>query len=269
MSLYVYCLGDELSEPAFEGPAGVGGAQVRLLRLGRLSALVSEAGEQAFAVTDENVLAHSRVNAAALAGSTPLPFRFGTRATPERLAEFASANEAALFAALARVRGCVEMGVKLLESPRGEQRAEGGRRKAEGGAVEDGRAPEGAGLPPESSVGAAAGAAGGGRGTAFLLAKRREILGGEEARRRSEELAAWLAAGVSGLVRETAARPRPSGAIALSAAHLVERARVAEYRARLRALGAGRPPLRLLTSGPWPPYSFSDIRGATGDELRD
>lgn len=242
MSLYVYCLGDELSESAFEGLAGVDGAGVRLLGLGRLSAVVSEAREQAAAVTDENVLAHSRVNAAALAASTPLPFRFGTRATPGRLAEYVSANEAALVAALARVRGCVEMSVKLLDASRGEVKAEVGGREAEGATVE------------------------GGRGTAFLLSKRREILGGEDARRRAEELAAWLAAGVSGLARETAARVRPAGAIALSAAHLVERERVAEYRARLRSLGAERPALRLLTSGPWPPYSFGDIRGTMDAE---
>jgi hypothetical protein len=235
MSLYVYCVGDELPESAFEGLAGVDGSPVRLLRLGRLSAVVSEAGEQPAAVTDENVLAHSHVNAAALARSTPLPFRFGTRAAPERLAAYVSANEASLVAALARVRGCVEMSVKLLEKAQGESESEVGTRNSEVKTVE------------------------GGRGTAFLLAKRREILGGEAARRRAEELAAWLAAGVSGLARETAARVRPAGAIALSAAHLVERARVAEYRARLRSLGAGRRDLRLLTSGPWPPYSFGDV----------
>jgi hypothetical protein len=240
MSLYVYCVGEELPDAAFEGLAGVDGAPVRLLRLGRLSAVVSEAGAQAAPVTDENVLAHSRVNAAALARTTPLPFRFGTRAARERLTEYISANEASLVAALTRVRGCVEMSVKLLERPQGE--SEVGSRKSEVKTVA------------------------GGRGTAFLLAKQREILGGEDARRRAEELAAWLAAGVSGLARETAARVRPAGAIALSAAHLVERARVAEYRTRLRSLGVERRDLRLLTSGPWPPYSFSDIRGTMSAE---
>jgi hypothetical protein len=235
MSLYVYCIGEELPESAFEGLAGVDGAAVRVLRVGSLSAVVSEAGGRESAVTDENVLAHSRVTAAALARETPLPFRFGTRTTPERLAEYVSANEAALAASFARVRGCVEMSVKLLEGSQGEESKVGSQ---------------------ESEVEAF----GGGRGTAFLLAKRREILGGEEARRRALELAAWLAAGVGGLARETNVRARPAGAIALSAAHLVARARVAEYRARLRSLGAGRPALRLLTSGPWPPYSFSDLR---------
>ena len=117
MSLYVYCLGDELGGAAFEGLAGVGGARVRVLALGALAAVVSEAAGEAAVVNEENRLAHNRVNAAALAVTTPLPCRFGTRAAPERLAEYVSANEAALAAALARVRGCVEMSVKLLEKP--------------------------------------------------------------------------------------------------------------------------------------------------------
>ena len=237
MSLYVYCLGDELGGAAFEGLAGVGRARVRVLALGGLAAVVSEAGDDAPAVNEENLLAHNRVNAAALAVSTPLPCRFGTRAAAGRLAEYVSANGAALAAALARVRGRVEMSVKLM------WKKEVGSRKSE----------------VESEAGGVAEAPAG-AGTAFLLKKRREILGEEGARRRAEEVAAWLAAGVGELARETAERLSPSEPIFVRAAHLVERGRVEEYRARLRALAAGREDLRLLASGPWPPYSFSDIR---------
>jgi hypothetical protein len=252
MSLYVYCLGDELPEAAFEGLSGVGGARVRLLQLGRLAAVVSDAGEEPVAVTEENLSAHNRVNAAALAVSTPLPFRFGTRSAPERLAEYAASNEAALAEALARVRGCVEMGAKLME------KAEGRGQKAEDKDAGERPAAAGRGVPAETGEETAAAV---GRGTAFLLKKRREVLGEEEARLRAEELAAWLAAGVAGLARESAVRVSPSEAIVVRAAHLVERERVADYRACLRELGAGRTGLRLLASGPWPPYSFSDVRG--------
>src|SRR5215207_9832182 len=155
MSLYVYCLGDDLSGAAFEGLAGVGGASVRVLALGGLTAVVSEPRDEAVAASEENLLAHNRVNAAALAVTTPLPCRFGTRAAPERLAEYVSTNEAALSAALARVRGRVEMSAKLM----GKAKGEGQAAKVESGA--------------EGRVGAA------GAGTAFLLKKRREILGEE------------------------------------------------------------------------------------------
>src|SRR5215207_2566275 len=206
MSLYVYCLGDDLSGAAFEGLAGVGGASVRVLALGGLTAVVSEPRDEAVAASEENLLAHNRVNAAALAVTTPLPCRFGTRAAPERLAEYVSANASALASALARVRGCVEMSVKLMEKAEGTGRTAKAESEAEG-------------------VGGAAGA-----GTAFLLKKRREILGEEGARRRAEEAAAWLASGLGGLAREEAVRSSPSEAIIVRAAHLVERAHVTEYR---------------------------------------
>jgi hypothetical protein len=249
MSLYVYCLGDELRGAAFEGLAGVGRARVRVLALGGLAAVVSEAGDEAPAVNEENLLAHNRVNAAALAVSTPLPCRFGTRAAHERLEEYVSNNEAALAAALARVRGCVEMSAKVMA--KGE--AQGAEVSAEAGVAEV--FTHDALKEPTT-----------GRGTAFLLKKRREMLGEEGARRRAEGVAAWLASGVGELARETAERLSPSEAIFVRAAHLVERARAEEYRARLRALAAARKDLRLLTSGPWPPYSFGDIKGTMKDE---
>jgi hypothetical protein len=278
MSLYVYCLGDELAEATVEGLKGVGGKAVRLLGLGRLTAVVSETEDDPVAVTEENVRAHNRVNAAALAASTPLPFRFGTRAERERLTAYAASNEAALLAALGRVRGCVEMSVKLKwHEERTEDRARmsqvSGRRTGEGAQVteaggqavvnseEAGR--EGAGILSGASAGilseASEVAGGGGRGTAFLLAKRRAMSGEESLKRRAEEVAAWLAAGVSEFARESAARVSPADGIVVRAAHLVERRRVGEYRAHVRELSATRAGLHFLTSGPWPPYSFSDI----------
>jgi hypothetical protein len=258
MSLYVYCLGDELSRGSVEGLAGVDGAAVRLLSLGHLSALVSETEDEPLAVTDENVLAHNRVNLAALAVSTPLPFRFGTRAERERLVEYAAANEAALVASLARVRGCVEMSVKIRWD---KEKAEDSWRKADGerpmaeGSSQALSVSEAGGRGPD---GADVGTARTGRGTAFLLAKRRAVLGEDAQRRRAEEVAEWLAAGVSGLVRDGTARVNPSEAIVVRASHLVERVRVGEYRERVRELRGARAGLHFLTSGPWPPYSFSD-----------
>ena len=63
------------------------------------------------------------------------------------------------------------------------------------------------------------------------------------------------------VVRDSRVRVLPSRALLVRAAHLVERARLEEYRARVRALEAERVGgLSFLTSGAWPPYSFSEIR---------
>lgn len=234
MSLYVYCLSDELTGDALEGARGLGGEPVRLFARAGLAAVVSRFDEEPVPVTREHVLAHSRVNSQVLALTTPLPFRFGTLTTEERLAGYVEARAAALGEALRAVRGGVEMSVKLMwDAP-----------AREGGA----RAGERAGGPA---------AAGG--GTAFLLAKRRALVGDEESRRRAEELAAWLEAGVSDLLISSRVSLRPSDALVLRAAHLVGRARVPDYRQRLRDLRRQRPDLRFLTSGPWPPYSFAAI----------
>jgi hypothetical protein len=281
MSLYVYCLGDAAGAESSGDLRGVGGARVRVAAFGRLAAVVSEFEGEAAEVSAENVRAHNRVNAAALAHTTPLPFRFGTVTSEQRLADYVAENEGALLDALARVRGCVEMSVKV----RREAEAGGRRQTAGGGGQEAGDKSEGAGAKNEGAqagseaeprfdaaegVGVARvdvaaggdalkGSAAVGRGTAFLLSKRREILGDEALRRRAEEVAAWLASRVSGLVRESSARVSPSEALFVRAAHLVERARLEEYRARVRELTAERADLHFLSSGPWPPYSFSEI----------
>jgi hypothetical protein len=259
MSLYVYCLGDALGAESFGDLRGVGGARVRVLALGELTAVVSEFEGEAVEVSAESVRAHNRVNAAALALATPLPFRFGTVARVQRLAAYVSENEAALLGALAHVRGCVEMSVKLR---RADDKAKGKRQKAkeEGEEDEGGResAPDGDAVAADEAV---EGASGVGRGTAFLLSKRREVLGDEALRRSAEEVAAWLASRVSELVRESSARVSPSEALFVRASHLVERARLEAYRSRVRELTAERADLHFLASGPWPPYSFSEIGG--------
>jgi hypothetical protein len=233
MRLYLYCLSDESAGEAQEWPEGVGGAPVRLLAACGVRAVVSEFGGERVRVTRENLRAHNRVNARALARATPLPFRFGTLADEARLSEYVASNEGALLEALARVRGCVEMGVKV--------------RLGEGADVKS----EESDVKSEES-----GAAAGGRGTAFLLAKRREILGGENARARAEEAAARLDACVAGLARESDVRLSPEGPIVVRAAHLVARGDAAEYRERVRGFGASLHGMQVLASGPWPPYSF-------------
>src|SRR5437763_864317 len=274
MSLYVYCLSDELEAATVEELTGVGGAAVRVLSLGRIAAVVSEFEDESVAVTSENVRAHNRVNSQVLAALTPLPFRFGTRLAESRLAEYVAANEESLVASLARVRGCVEMSVKIRD---GASKAKGKRQKAEEESDEAAGESEGTasarvgGDDAASAAGEDAfegsarggavseGSARVGTGTAFLLAKRREILGDEASRLGAEEVAAWLAAGVAGAVRDSDVRVRPSESLVVRAAHLVERARVEEYRERVRSLSEERRSLQFLTSGPWPPYSFSDI----------
>ena len=234
MRLYAYCLA-EGPPPLPPAVSGIGGATPRVLSLDvGVVGVVSDFPEERAAVSPENVLAHERVVAHVLASTTPLPLRFGAVVSPARLESYVGSHRDALRAAFERVRGCVEMSVKVIWDA-----ADLG---AVGGAAGD--------AGPESGPAT-------GPGAAFLEAKRRQILGDETRRERADAVAGWLLARLGHVVRESAVHTRPQEALFLAGAYLVERAQLGEYRERLRGACAERPDLRFLASGPWPPYSFS------------
>lgn len=241
MSLYAYCLSDEVGAHMLDAVRGVANATVFLIEDAGLAAVVSEYGEASVGVTRENVLAHERVVQQVLAETTPLPFRFGTLVSEERLLGFLASQRGALEAKLARVRGCVEMSVKVMRSREAFESESAG---------EDLRGREERTGAEDLSRGA---------GTNYLLMKRREIVGGELLEERAEEIARWLALRLEGAARESSVSVRPKEMLVVAAAYLVERVRLEEYRARLREAREERGEIHFLTSGPWPPYSFSGI----------
>jgi hypothetical protein len=255
--LYAYCLcdGAEAAGLDLESLTGVGGSLVRLFDTGDFAVVVGDFAGRAVLVNREDLMAHNRVNALVLARTTPLPFRFGTLVTTEQLGEYARRNEAILRAALARVKGCVEMSVKLIRPALRSEESSPASGKSQP-ASEESRAAVKRGHSEAVAHGPAA-TPDAGRGTAYMAAKRRAVLGDEKLKAGAEEIAVRLAACVSDVVRASSVRLSPAEALAVRAAHLVERERIAEYQSRLREFGASRPDLRLLMSGPWPPYSFA------------
>jgi hypothetical protein len=233
MNLYVYCLSDEVTAGAVENVVGMAGARPRLVEHAGISAVASEYDDEKIAVTRENVLAHERVVRRVLTETTPLPFRFGTIVGEARLASYLDSQQGRLKAQLERVRGAVEMSVKIIWRPEAKEI------EAAGGGDEAVEA--------------------GGRGTRFLLGKRRELLGEGTMKERAEGVSAWLGRTVEGLVRESSVSLRPSENLVLAASHLVERSRLADYRAALGRAKTERPELHFLTSGAWPPYSFISV----------
>ncbi|HJQ69099.1 MAG TPA: GvpL/GvpF family gas vesicle protein [Blastocatellia bacterium] len=237
MGLYLYCLSDELEAGATLLATGIAETAPRVVELGSIKAVVSDVQAHQVKVTKENVLAHERIIDCVMAQTTPLPFRFGSVVKPDELHKYVASNEARLRALLDRVRGAVEMSVKIIWD-----REAVARQRAATAPGDEGRA-EGAGP-----------------GLSFLLAKKERMAGEQELKDRAGEIAAWLDAGVGGLVREHVATLNPAGDLVVRAAHLVERGLVAEYRERVSSLGRERKDLRFLTSGAWPPYSFTHLR---------
>ncbi|HEX8747189.1 MAG TPA: GvpL/GvpF family gas vesicle protein [Pyrinomonadaceae bacterium] len=239
MTLYAYCLSDELSDSMLGDVAGVGGTGPRLLRYGDISVAVSEFEGERVEVARENVFAHERVVQYVLRHITPLPFRFGTLVTTAGLEEFLEASRARLIKSLEHVRGSVEMSVKIIWDAESIRRLGLG---AEGSA---------SGKQNETKLQ--------GKGAAYLVAKRKRILGKEQLKERAKEIADWLTGTVGGAAFDRNVEVLPSESLVVRAAYLVRRELLGDYRQKLEAARVARPDLRFLTSGPWPPYSFSII----------
>lgn len=249
MSLYAYCLSDEVTAQTLEAVRGLAGATPILIKHEGLAAVVSEYEDDAVSVTRENVLAHERVVQQVLAQATPLPFRFGTLVSEARLRNYLTTQKAAIESQLARVRGCVEMSVKVIwgtETFNSQTSGQDLRVRDELQGAEEGASDEGVGKTS-------------GAGTAYLEKKKREMVGDELLKERAEEFAGWLAERLKIVIRESVVSVRPKEMLVVAAAYLVERERLEEYRERLRRTRDERSEIHFLTSGPWPPYSFSSI----------
>lgn len=240
MTLYAYCLSDELEGRVPEDLVGVGGGRPRLQEHQGIQAVVSEFEGERVTLLRENVFAHERVVQSVLRSVTPLPFRFGTLVTAKGLEKYVEANRARLIKSLERVRGSVEMSVKIIWDAESPASAGGLEAESDGGEREAGRP-------------------GVGKGAAYLAARRREILGDELLKERADEIAGWLAERVCAAACEREIEVRPNESLVVRAAFLVRREHLSDYQARVEEARKERAHLRFLTSGPWPPYSFSNI----------
>ena len=237
MKLYVYCL-VELTQTLPDALHGIGGVLVRRLEIADFCFLVSDFAERVVPVTRENALAHAAVVQSVLKVTTPLPLRFGTLTAEQQLQNYAHAKREALHAKLEQVRGCVEMNVKII-SDRDWMEASP--------AINTQESP----------------------GTAFLSEKRREILGGEARGAEAKHVAEWLEGQLRDLVSGKDIKTDPAasvnstakalGKLLLTGAFLVERERVEEFRNKAHEVRRQRPDLHFLVSGPWAPYSFTNM----------
>lgn len=247
-------------------PAGVGGTRVRNATVGGFTVLVShvdlaEFGEEALRANledlewlEEAARAHHSVVEAAAGEFPVLPTRFATVYSSDAAmaAELTGRGEE-LRAALGRVRGCVEWGVKAYAA---EQAGAG---SAEGTAPEGGD-PQGAD------------ADGGGAGMAYLKRRRAAMSAREQSRRTLAASAQALHAELSGQSLQARLYPPQSPALSgsrtpmlLNAAYLLDTSvpgvlggtpGTPDFAAAVAAAAAAHPDLRLDLSGPWPPYSF-------------
>jgi hypothetical protein len=228
MPTYLYCVIPAGYEPPPATVVGVELAPVRALSSGALDAWVSTVPEASIPPTLANVRAHDVVVRAAMSRATPVPARLGqVTAHDDDLQRWMRDRRDALIRSSERVRGCVEMTVRVL--------LRGG--SASGGARECGEAPRDSG-----------------RVYLDWLRARQQALRDRESQAR--ELHEEIARMTSGVVRETTGVSVNAAAPLLEVAHLVRRDMVARHREIVRAVVEGRWGLRLMLTGPWAPYSF-------------
>ncbi|MGH7623764.1 MAG: GvpL/GvpF family gas vesicle protein [Gemmatimonadaceae bacterium] len=228
MPTYLYCVIPAGYEPPAATAVGVERAPVRALSSDELDAWVSTVPDASIPGTLANARAHDGVVRAAMSRATPVPARLGqVVAHDDDLRRWMRERQRALIQSSERVRGCVEMTVRVLMS--GGDPAAGVRQGGE---------------PPRDS------------GRAYLdwLRARQQAL--RDAERQARRLHEEIARLTSGVIRETAGVSVHAVAPLLEVAHLVPRDLIARHRDIVHAVVEGRWGLRLMLTGPWAPYTF-------------
>lgn len=237
MGLYLYGVTRPDNAP---GPtlAGMGGTEVRRLEIAGLG-IWAETMERKPEAALESVRDHHRVVAAAADGGPVLPLRFG-QWVPDASAveETLDRRRRAYEEALDRVEGAVEVGLRIVDPDLPSAREAAA--VAAGAGADDSQAPS-----P-------------GKGRAYLEALRERERKRAERRRRGEELARELSEELDLVLRGERIVESPSDEGSLvSLAHLVRREDLERHEKEVRRFRKRHPRLQVVSSGPWPPYSFT------------
>jgi hypothetical protein len=210
---------------------GLADRPVFWLSYGRVSAVVS-ALASAVQPTEANVWRHEAVVEALMADCAVLPVRFGTVfLDKEELGAVLAAHDGDLVRDLERVRGRVELGLRVLWD------------------VDDDPEP-----PNRDSPAGAANALPTGRD--YMLARLKRERQRHECHQRAEALAARIHCPLAHLATDSRKQLLVTPRLLLTSAYLVPRGHMAAFEQELETLRAAYPQLGLLCTGPWPAYSF-------------
>lgn len=248
-AVYVYAVREPglAADEELASLPGVGGGAVRAVAEGGLAAVVESVAAGVFneeslrgrledlAWLEGVARAHHAVVAAAARHGAVVPVRLATVYTGDgNVRGLLRAHAAAFHAALDRIRGRIEWGVKaFLVAPRAEPRAQ----------------------TPAAS----------GPGTAYLMRRRAARDRAERMRRDAVRAADELHDRLSAMAVDARRYPpqdaRLSGRSAemlLNSAYLVDESAGETFR---RVVADGDPRLALELTGPWAPYSFATLEG--------
>jgi hypothetical protein len=226
--IYVYALlAAGSAAPTTRGEPGLEGCAVELLAERGVVAAISRHATPHVHANVDNLWQHERVIEAMMQTHALLPARFGTIfPDDDRLRRVLLQHHDAIVAGLERVDGCVELGVRV-----------SGRIPTD--------APQPVSVPPAETS-----------GRAYMLARAAEERRRRDAEARATELSSTVHEPLMQLARDGVLRPLLTQDLLLSAAYLVERDGVDAFREQIAALVRSHPSVRILCTGPWPPYHF-------------
>jgi len=226
--MYLYAITDQPKLPVPAEP-GLEGTSLLSVTYQDIAAVVSPLSTATVSPTEDNLWQHEAVVEALMADRAVLPVRFGTLLADEVAVQASLAAHYANFvASLDRVRGRVELGLRVLwEIADSEwQIADSSQR------------------PSATS----------GRG--YLMARLEEERQRQAWRQQAKALAEEIHIPLDHLAAESTRQVLITPRLLLTAAYLVERDQVAAFRQKVESLSAAHPKLRLLCTGPWPAYNF-------------
>jgi hypothetical protein len=220
--LDVYAITDSPYPPPRPGP---GGAELRAIGEGGLFAVCGEQAGDEPEISEETLWAHEEVVERLMEEATVLPLRLGSTVDDEEaLLALLRERREEFTAALERVRGAVEVGVRaLLAAPQPEVAAA----TAPGGSAADPAGP----------------------GTSY-------ILGRMDRERATAAAAARVHEPLARLARESADPASSPRGSTLTASYLVDLEALDAFRARVEELSDELDGGTIVCTGPWPPYSF-------------
>jgi hypothetical protein len=230
--LYLYAIIDPL-EVAPPLPPGLEGAPPEILPFRGVSAAAGTIGNGAPEANVDNLRRHLSVQNTLLTHGAVLPLRFGALFPGrEQLDQYISASRETFIADLDRLRGHVEIGLRVSDPRR---------------------------LPPAQPVEPDAGAAPPlGPGASYLAAKGVQAVRNARQKRAMAALATAVMEPLAPLAAAHIWRVPPcaSDPPILSLAILLRKDRLDAFKLALSELRRSQPWLEILCTGPWPPYSL-------------
>ena len=237
MTYLLYCIFRAPLPPALEIPDGVGGHRVFTANYNGLGAALSKLAEPHSPPDASKLLEYEEVVQSLYRYLTVIPMRYGRRVgCPYEAVILLRENHGAYSALLRELEGLAEMGIQvLLDKPIAE-------------AETDRLAIPPEWFPPPSTS----------SGAACLKAKELHYLGAERATMAQRALVEHLCDSLDGsFVRHKVEFPSSKRSRFLSLYFLVPRDSVECFRRAARGFPRNEC-IKLLLSGPWPPYNFVD-----------